>query len=344
MTHHIGRRTVSTGLAALGALAATHPVRAADSAAAAAARKEGALTWYTSHTDVESAEAAGRAFTALYPEIKVSVIRTTAQVAYQRLLQDIKNNTPQCDVFSSTDLGHDEALKKQGKFAKYTPAGAENLLPAFQGLDPDGTYYPTTAELCVLLHNTAKVSKADAPKAWKDLLDPRWKNQVAVGHPGFSGTVGTWVVVLRDLYGWSYFEQLERNKPQIGRSVNDSVTTLNSGERLVAMGPMGLAAVTAARGNPIGITLPSDGAVIVVSPSAVMENAPHPNAARLFLDFLVGPGHGEVMAQQARVAVCALPSGAGAIPAGAKILRPSLAQVVKGIPDVIESWRDLFGN
>ncbi len=344
MIHKISRRTVSTGIAAFGVMAAARATQATNTEIEAAARREEAVTWYTAHTDVESAEAAGRAFTALYPQIKVSVIRTTAQVAYQRLLQDLKNNTPQCDVFSSTDLGHDEALKKQGRFARYTPAGAGALLPAFQGLDPDGTYYPTTAELCVLLHNTAKVQPGDAPKAWKDLLDPRWKNQVAVGHPGFSGTVGTWVVVLRDLYGWSFFEQLERNKPQIGRSVNDSVTTLNSGERLVAMGPMGLAAVTAARGNPIGITFPQDGAVMVVSPSAVMASAPHPNAARLFMDFLVSPVHGEVMAQQARVSVCALPSGAGAIPAQAKILRPTIPQIVQGIPDVIEQWRDLFGN
>lgn len=339
MSRSIGRRTVSTGLVALG-LGLSPRARAAQDDAA---RKEGAVTWYTAHTDVESAEAAGRAFTAVYPEIKVTVIRTTAQVAYQRLLQDIKTGTAQCDVFSSTDLGHDETLRATGKFAKYTPVGVENILPAFQGLDPAGTYFATTAELCVLLYNSAKVGAEDAPKTWKDLLDPKWKNRVTVGHPGFSGTVGTWVVTLRDLYGWSFFEQLEKGKPQIGRSVNDSVTTLNSGERWVAMGPLGLATVTASRGNPIVTVMPQDGAVIVVSPSAVMANAPHPNAARLFMDFLVGPGHGAVMAAQARVSVCPLPSGAGAIPPG-KILRPTVTQIVKGIPDAIEQWRDLFGN
>ena len=336
----INRRTALAGLATI---SLTTSARAQLASIEAAARKEGVVTWYTAHTDGESAEQAGAAFTRLYPEIKVTVIRTTAQVAYQRLQQDIKNNSANCDVFSSTDLGHDETLKAKGSFAKYTPVNLAGVSPEYLNLDRDGFYHATVAELCVLLANTKNVAAAEAPKAWTDLTDKRWSGQVTFGHPAFSGTVGTWVVVLRDLYGWKFFEALERGKPQIGRSVNDSVTTLNSGERKVAMGPVGLAKVSASRGNPIGITYPSDGAVIVVSPSAVMINAPHPNAARLFMEFLVGPEHAEVMAAAGRAPVRPVASGTG-IPAGAKVLRPTTQQIVKGIPEVIEQWRDLFGN
>lgn len=339
---NIGRRqaTLGLGLAAVG-LAST--ARAQMAELEAAAKREGAVTWYTAHTDGETAELAGAAFTKLYPQIKVTVIRTTAQVAYQRLLQDLKTNSANCDVFSSTDLGHDEALKAQGRFAKYTPANLAGVSADYLGLDKDGYYHATVAELCVLLYNTQRVKPEDSPRAWTDLLDPRWKGQVTIGHPGFSGTVGTWVVVLRDKYGWEFFEKLEKNKPQIGRSVNDSVTTLNSAERLVAMGPTGLAKVSAARGNPIGINYPTDGSVIVVSPSAIMANAPHPNAARLFMEYLCGPVHAEVMASVGRAAIRPTSLGNG-LPPGSPILRPTTAEVVKGIPDVIEQWRDLFGN
>src|ERR1700753_570771 len=68
-----------------------------------AARKEGSVTWYIAQVDTETAEGMGRAFTAQYPGVKVEVVRTTGQVAYERLLQDLKNGAPQCDVFSSTD-------------------------------------------------------------------------------------------------------------------------------------------------------------------------------------------------------------------------------------------------
>lgn len=312
----------------------------------AAARKEGALTWYTAHTDGETAQVMLDGFTRLYPGIKGSVIRTTAQVAYQRLLQDLKNGIAQCDVFSSTDLGHDEALRDGGKFLKWVPENLPAVRADLQGLDAGGTYYPTLAELVMPIYNSARVQAGDAPKSWTDLLDPKWRNQVAVGHPAYSGTVGTWVVAMKSLYGWEYFEKLERNKPLIGRSVNDAVGVLTSGERIVAVGPSGLTQVTAARGNPVAITYPTDGAVLIVSPSAVMADAPHPAAARLFLDYLLSPEMSRIAGESRRVPVRGdATATVGGRPYGeVKVLRLSTAEIVREMQDVIEQWRDTFGN
>src|SRR5947209_17008485 len=131
--HLMNRRAL---LAGCGALAVGIPsrVRAAGVTPELieAARKEGELTWYIAQVDTETAEAMGRAFTGQFPGVKVSVIRTTGQVAYERLLQDLKNNAPQCDVFSSTDTSQYTALKKRNALAEYVPAGAATLLPVFQ--------------------------------------------------------------------------------------------------------------------------------------------------------------------------------------------------------------------
>src|SRR5262252_6046428 len=85
-----------------------------------AAKKEGEITWYVAHYSSEGAEELGGEFTKLYG-VKVNVVRTTAQVAYQRLRHDLKNNQAVCDVFSSTDVGHYVRLKADGKFDKYVP-------------------------------------------------------------------------------------------------------------------------------------------------------------------------------------------------------------------------------
>lgn len=312
----------------------------------AAARKEGALTWYTAHTDGETAQVMLDAFMKQYPEIKASVVRTTAQVAYQRLLQDLKNGIAQCDVFSSTDLGHDETLRDQGRFVKYTPPNAAGLRPEFKELDKGGTYFATLSELVVPIFNTNKVQADEAPRNWTDFLDPKWRNQVAVGHPAFSGTVGTWVVAMKKLYGWEYFTKLEKNKPLIGRSVNDAVGVITSGERSVAIGPSGLSQVTAAKGNPVGISLPTDGAVLIVSPSAIMTNAPHPNAAKLFMNFLLGPEMSRISGEARRLPVRAdAPVKVGDKNyADVKVLRLSTAEIVSDMQDAIEQWRDTFGS
>src|SRR3954462_6888289 len=103
MSTRITRRHATAGLAAMGATGLLSlPLRADEPALLDAARKEASLTWYVAQVDGETAEAMGRAFTTRYPGVKASVIRTTGQVAYERLMQDLKNNAPQCDVFSTT--------------------------------------------------------------------------------------------------------------------------------------------------------------------------------------------------------------------------------------------------
>src|SRR5262249_51968614 len=127
----------------------------------------------------------------------------------------------------------------------------------------------------------------EAPKSWLDLLDPKWKGRIATGHPGFSGYMGIWALALKKLYGWEYFEKLEKNRPRIGRSGLDPLTNLNAGECAVACTPLSGALLSADKGNPIAAHYPADGSVLCIGPAAVMAKAPHPNAARLFMEWLL---------------------------------------------------------
>src|SRR6202049_54903 len=128
-----------------------------------AARKEGGeLNWYTAHSDDITAQALGRSFESAYPGLKVNVLRTTAQVAYQRVSQEIKASAIQCDVLSSTDLGHSVELKAKGAFEKYVPENSSKVLDIYQGYDPDGYYFVTSAGMIGIGCNTAKGEEGDA--------------------------------------------------------------------------------------------------------------------------------------------------------------------------------------
>ena len=174
------------------------------------ARKEGEITWYTAHSNDTTAQALGRDFEAAFPGIKANVVRTTAQVAYQRVTQEIRAGAMQVDVLSSTDIGHYVSIKEKGLLERYVPDNAAKLIEVYKNYDPDGYYTVTSAGLIAIGYNTAKLKEADAPKNWPDLVDPKWKDKIALGHPGFSGYVGTWVVTLKKLYGWGFFEKLAR--------------------------------------------------------------------------------------------------------------------------------------
>ena len=311
-----------------------------------AAKKEKEFTWYTAHYNSESAAALCQGFEKKYPGVKCNYIRTTAQVAYQRLAQDQKAGIAQASVISSTDQSHYTKMKQDGWLQPYKPKNLPELVDAFRSFnDPDDLFTATAAGLVLITYNTSVVSPAEAPKKWTDLADPRWKNKVSIGHPGFSGYVGTWVVQMKKLYGWDYFKKLELNKPRIGRSINDTVTMLNAKESVVASGPSATTLESKAKGNPLAVVYPEDGAVLMVSPSGILKNAPAPNAAKLFIEFLLGREANEIMVKQHQDPVnkhVKPMAGAKSI-AEIKTIRPTPAEIEKGIPEVKELFRETFG-
>jgi iron(III) transport system substrate-binding protein len=325
---------------------AAHDMTAREKELYALAQKEGELTWYTAHSNDTTAQALGRDFEGHYPGIKVNVVRTTAQVAFQRVSQEVKAGAMQVDVLSSTDIGHYVYLKEKGLLEKYVPDNASRVLGVYQNYDPDGYYTVTSAGLIAIGYNTEKLKEADAPKNWTDLTDPKWKDKIALGHPGFSGYVGTWAVTLRKLYGWPFFESLAKNNPQVGRSINDTVTMLNAGERVVAgSGPVGTAMESAGKGNPLAMIYPTDGTVLIIAPSGIMKGVKHPNAARLFMEYLMSVEASKIWVghfnESIRPEVAPLPGSKAA--KDVKTIRPTVEEITKGIPEVIKQWRDTFG-
>jgi iron(III) transport system substrate-binding protein len=311
-----------------------------------AAKKEKEFTWYTAHYNSETAAAVCNGFEKKYPGVKCNYVRTTAQVAYQRLSQDQKAGIAQASVISSTDQGHYGKMKQDGWLQPYRPKNLAELIDAFKPFnDPDDLFVATAAGLVLITYNTSVVSAAEAPKKWTDLADPKWKGKVSIGHPGFSGYVGTWVVQMRKLYGWDYFKKLELNKPRIGRSINDTVTMLNAKESWVAAGPSATTLESRAKGNPLAVVYPEDGAVLMVSPSGILRNAPAPNAAKLFMEYLLGKECNDIMVQQHQDPVNKFvkPAPGGRPLAEVKTIRPSYDEILKGIPEVKEQFRDTFG-
>ena len=348
MSHHLFRCFLALLGAALAIAAA--PVRAQlpawEKTLYEAAKKEKEFTVYSAHYNTETMADLCTAFDKKYPGVKCNFVRTTAQVAFQRFQQDLQANLAVASVFSSTDVSHYPDLKKRGLLMTYQPHNLAKMVDSLkQYNDKDNHYWVTAAALVVITYNNSLVSEKDAPKNWPDLLDPKWKDKVSIGHPAFSGYVGTWVVLMRKLYGWDYFEKLEKNNPQIGRSINDTVTMLNAKERWVAAGPEATTLLSRDKGNPLSVSYPTDGALLMVSPTGIPKNAPAPNAGKLFVEFLLDKEAAEVQVKDHALSVIkGIKPAAGAKPLEEiKLIRPTEEEITKGIPEVKEKFRDTFG-
>jgi len=273
---------LATGLAfALLLSAASAP---AQDARMEAAKKEGKVVWYTSLA-LSSSEKVAKLFEAAYPGIKVEVHRTGSERILQRVMQELQANLKIADVVHTSDAGHYVLLKQKNLLMKYAPAGIDRFPAAFK--DKDGFHYGLRATVNVIAYNTKIVPAADAPRTWKDLLDPKWKGKLVTAHPGYSGVIATHVLALVQLHGWDYFKQLAQNKLMLVQSAVDPSGVVASGERPIAVdgGDYTFYQIKK-KGNPVEIVFPKEGVPLVVSPSAITSFAPHPNAARLFTDFI----------------------------------------------------------
>jgi iron(III) transport system substrate-binding protein len=286
MTISITRRAFTTAVAASTAF----PALADTAALEAEARKEGTLTWYIAQVDSETAEQMGRAFTAQFPGIKVSVIRTTGQVAYERLSQDLKNNAPQCDVFSTTDMAHMPALIKRNALAHYVPENAAFMAPAFQGLGDPGYDYPSTSTLMLMIYNSQKVKPEEAPKTWTDLLDPKWKGKISWGMSSSTGGVSFIAGIMLsmgDEKGLAYLKRLaQQNIQNVDVTARAMVDRVGAGDYPLTLGIFNHHTVmNAQKGAPV-TWLKFEPIVAPLALIGITKDAPHPNAARLFVEFI----------------------------------------------------------
>ena len=303
-----------------------------------AAKKEALVSWSTAHYPQETAEKVREAFKAKYPGIDVQFIRQTAQVIYQRLSQDLKANVHQVDVFCSTDEAHYVELKKLNALAQYLPPDIYRIPAQFRILDPDGYYHLGTLALVLVNYNPSKLQPA---KRWPQLSETRFKGQITLGHPAFSGYVGNWVVAMNDKYGWDYFRNIAPNQPKINRSIYDTVTDIIGGERTIGAGPDSLSLEKKAAGNHIDVYYPDDDTILVTAPVAIMKQSPQPNAAKLFENFFYSREYSQVLAKTYNFPLRAdVPSANGARLDKIRWTRVKVDRLLTGVPEVVAKWRE----
>jgi len=247
----------------------------------AAARKEGALVYYSS-IDVKVAQDLAKAFEKRYPGIKVTVERNGAERQFSKIGQEYSSKIYNVDTVNSSDAAHFIYWKREGWLAAALPDEVVQRYPA-GSFDPEGFFAPMRASLSVIAYNTTQVTAAEAPKSFKDLLDAKWKNKIVKAHPGYSGTILTATFQISRDIGWEFLEKLAMQGIMQVQSSTDPPRKVIAGERAVmADGNEYNVFLEREKGAPIDLVYPTEGTPLVIGPSGVMKFAKNPNAARLF--------------------------------------------------------------
>jgi iron(III) transport system substrate-binding protein len=253
-----------------------------------AARKEGTLVWYTS-ADLQLAALVGKTFEQKFPGITARVERAGGERIYSRVAQEYAAKIFTVDAVSTGDAAQFLAWKRQNWLAAHVPQDVANHIPAAHR-DPDGFFATVRSSLCVIAYNTEMIKRADAPKSFSDLIDPKWKSKIVKAHPSYSGTIMTSTFQMVRELGWDYLEKLSKQNVLQVQSATDTPKKVVLGERpVMADGNESNVLLLKEAGSPIEIVYATEGSPTIVQPSAIFAAAPHPNAARLFQNWLFTP-------------------------------------------------------
>jgi iron(III) transport system substrate-binding protein len=251
-----------------------------------AAKQEGKVVFYTS-IELQTAEKIGKAFEAAYPGIGVQVERNGAERIFQRLAQERGSNIHAADVVEASDMTALLAWKREGWLAPFVPVDVAEKWPADQR-DPDGYYATERFTLSPIAYNNKLVKPEDAPNSFADLLDKKWTGKIVKAHPGYSGTIMTVTFELSRDLGWDYLQKLGQQRVMQVQSAAEPPKKVAQGERPVeADGGEYFLLQLRDQGGPIEPVYPSEGTPSIPGGAGIVVDAPHPNAARLFVSYLL---------------------------------------------------------
>jgi ABC-type Fe3+ transport system substrate-binding protein len=260
---------------------------AADEALIAAAKKEGQVNWYTTQIVNQFSRPAAEAFQKKYG-IRVNYVRGDSIELAVKMINEGKAGRVQADVFDGTSAL--PPVKKEGLVLQWIPERARQLPKEYW--DPEGYWVATNVFVHAPAFNTNLIPKGTEPKTWENLLDPKWKGRmVSAVHATPSGAVGFVGLVLTELgeeNGMAYLRELaKQNIVLVGGSTRSVVDQVIAGEYPIVLQAFNHQAVLSARrGAPVD-WIPMNPAMAVLSVSAVIKGAAHPNAAKLLVDYFV---------------------------------------------------------
>lgn len=227
-----------------------------------------------------------------FPDLEVQWFQAGTEKVMAKIAGEIEAKKIQADLIMVADPSYYLTLKDQNLLLKYD---SPNRSGVKINKDNDGYWTGVRISNMIIAYNTAKVAAADAPKSFKDLLDPRWQGKIAMPSPLLSGTAYVAAGELADKYGWKYFEDLKANGLKVEEGNSAIQNKLVRGEYLAVMILEENILKMAAKGEPVKVVYPDDGTIVIPSPIAIFNTSQNQEAAKAVLDWFLSREGQEVI-------------------------------------------------
>jgi iron(III) transport system substrate-binding protein len=245
-----------------------------------------------------------------------------------------------------SDMGLVLNFQKRGGWMQYFSPELAAFKPE-QKSQPEGYWTWGSIGMVGIAYNTNLVSAERAPKNWPDALDPQWTDSINVKTASAGVQHDAWYG-LRRLYGDTYWQKFAALKPhafdsavqQFGRCVDGQDMIVHSAGYAYYL-------EMKAKGAPLAFNFPPDGMPVDVTGIGIVTDPPHPQAARLFMDWLLGvPGQTALVdeAYSYSLRPDVHPPAGGVALSSVKLLYPDDWETLeKSRPQFVRDWNRITG-
>ena len=289
------------------------------------AEAEGSMVFYASFNANDS-KALADGFKQLYPKIDATFYRTTDSQLMERILTESRAGRNLWDVVIATNFyGH--ALKKRGMLAAFDSPERKYYRDGYK--DPQATWTSTYTNYAAFGYNTNGVAKTSVPKAYADLLKAEWTGQIGLEARAYEW-FGTMIKAMGEEKGMSFMRQLAKQvQLRNGRTLIAQLVAAGEFRGAVASYSQTFEVLKPA-GAPVDWVY-LDPVYANIHPTGISSKAPHPSAARLFMNFVLSKRGQEIIRDVNRI-----PDRIDVLP-----LQPRLVAGIKPVfapVDVIENF------
>ena len=299
------------------------------------ARKEGTMVFYTS-VETEFARALTSGFEAKYPFIKTDIFRSTHDKILSRMNVERKTGTYTADTVS---VGEFETyhMQKMGLMTPYKSPFAASYPEGFK--DPNGYWTDLYDNLIVMAYNTTRVKRDELPKRYEDLLHPRWKGRMVLDQ-NEDRWFANMLYLMGEKKGMEFMQALAKQNVAIrsGRSLITQLLTAGEYD-LQIIAYWYRPHLMKKQGAPVD-WLAMEPAIVALHPISIVDRAPHPNAAKLFIDFVLSDEGQKIFVQRGRESAkpSLKPDG---YPSHLKVV-PSRVELAEKLAAYNQQYRSLF--
>jgi len=255
------------------------------------AKKEGKVILYTNASGIAPLI---KRFEEKYPFLKVEQLRTGAPKLLSRVLAEYKAGALKADLIETEGLTS-YLMMKRGLYAKYVSPESK-ALPA-GAKDVDGQWTNAHSNYKIVAYNSRFVTPAELPKSYEDLTQPKWHGKILMGSNNYEW-FGNMVKIMGEEKGMNLMRRLNGQNLMLREGNSLILQLLLAGEGFVSIAAnVDSVEELKAKGAPID-WLGLEPTISRLHPIALARTAQHPNAAKLYIDFILSKEAQEIITKE----------------------------------------------